>query len=124
MAFLFQAASITWEIFLYPPIVNYGPSIGLFRDGIFMHNQMLHLYYLLYDATMGLGVILFSITLLESREFPVYAGILFFCGVIAYAVGSWFNAYAAVAGVLILSTGCFVLGKRMFSPGLEQLPLI
>jgi hypothetical protein len=120
-AFLFQTASITWEVFLYPPIVSYGPSIALFREGIFMKNQLLHWYYVMYDGTIGIGVILFSITLIKSREFPIYAGILFFCGVLAYAIGSWLNVYFAVAGVIILSTGCFILGKRLFTPGLEMI---
>jgi hypothetical protein len=118
IAFLLQAAQLTWEIFLYPPIVNYGPSIALFREGIFMHNALVHLYGILFQAIMGIGVILFSLAIIKSREFPKYAGILFLCGVVMYGIGPWVNVYLAAAGVIILSSGCFILGKRMVSPGL------
>lgn len=119
-AFLFQMATITWEIFLYPPIAHFSPAIPLFREGIFMRSGLFQLYDVLYDGTIGIGIILFSITLLRSREFPKYAGVMFFGGVVAYAIGSWINVYAAVTGVLVLSAGCLALGKRMFSPSVDM----
>ena len=119
VAFLFQTATITWEIFLFPPIAHFSPAIALFREGIFMKSKLIQFYDILYNGAIGIGVILFSVTLLRSREFPKYAGILLYCGVIAYAVGSWLNLYVSVIGVLILSLGCVILGKRMLSPALK-----
>lgn len=113
LAYIFQAAKVTWEIFLYPIIVSYGPSVSLFKDGIILHHPHYALFRLLASITIFLGVILFCIALIRSREFPKSAGILILCGAIVYAVGPMVNIYLAILGVLILSIGCFILGYKM-----------
>jgi hypothetical protein len=113
VAYIFQAAKVTWEIFLYPIIVSYTPSLPLFTDKIIMQHPQFILFRWLASATIFIGVILFCITLIRSREFPKSAGILILCGAVIYAVGPMINIYLAIAGVLILSIGCFILGQRM-----------
>jgi len=113
LAYIFQAAKITWEIFVYPIIVGYEPSIALFRDKILMQHSQFVLFRWLASVTIFLGVILFCITLIRSREFPKSAGILILCGAIIYTVGPMINIYLAIAGVVILSIGCFILGYKM-----------
>ena len=115
LAYLFQAAQITWEVFLYPIIVSYAPSIALFRDRIIMHHPQFILYKWIASITILVGVILFCITLIRSREFPKSAGILILGGAIIYAVGPAINIYLAIGGVVILSIGCFILGYKMLS---------
>ena len=119
LAYLFQAAQITWEIFLFPVIASHGQSVALFRDKILMVSPYVRLYSTMAEATIFSGVILFCLTLLKNREFPKIAGILIFCGAIIYAIGPMITVYVAIAGVVILSIGCFVLGRRLFSASLE-----
>jgi hypothetical protein len=113
LAYIFQAAKITWEIFVYPIIVGFEPSIALFRDKIFMQHPQFILFRLLASITIFVGVILLCITLIRSHEFPKSAGILILCGAIIYAVGPAINIYLAIAGVVILSIGCFIVGYKM-----------
>ena len=113
LAYIFQAAKITWEIFVYPIILSHGPSIALFRDKILMQHPQFILFRWLASITIFVGVILFCITLMRSREFPKSAGILILCGSLIYAVGPVINVYLAIAGVVILSIGCFMLGYKM-----------
>jgi len=113
LAYIFQAAKVTWEIFVYPIIVSYAPSIPLFKDKILLEHPQFILFRLLASLTIFIGVILFCITLIKSREFPKSAGILILCGAVIYAVGPMINIYLAIAGVLILSIGCFILGYKM-----------
>ncbi|MFZ1978847.1 MAG: hypothetical protein WAV76_12915 [Bacteroidota bacterium] len=119
LAYLFQAAQITWEVFLYPIIVSNAPSISLFRDRIIMQHPQFVLYHWIAAITILIGVVLFCITLIRSREFPKSAGILILGGAIIYAVGPMINIYLAIAGVVVLSIGCFVLGYRMLSKVVE-----
>jgi hypothetical protein len=114
IAYIFQAAKVTWEIFVYPIIVSYAPSLPLFSDKIMMQHPQFILFRWLASITIFIGVILFCITLLRSREFPKSAGILILCGAVVYAVGPILNVYLAIAGILILSVGCFILGYTMF----------
>jgi hypothetical protein len=114
IAYIFQAAKVTWEIFVYPIIVSYAPSLPLFSGKILTQHPQFILFRWLASVTIFIGVILFCITLLRSREFPKSAGILIFCGAVIYAVGPILNVYLAIAGVLILSVGCFILGYTMF----------
>jgi hypothetical protein len=120
LAYIFQAAKITWEIFVYPIIVGFEPSIALFRDKILMQHPQFILFRWLASIAIFLGVILFCITLIRSREFPKSAGILILCGAIIYAVGPVINIYLAIAGVVILSIGCFIVGYKMFFDVKEQ----
>jgi hypothetical protein len=113
IAYVFQAAKVTWEIFIYPIIVSYAPSIPLFRDKILTQHPQFILFRWMASVTIFIGVILFCITLIRSREFPKSAGILILCGAVIYAVGPILNVYLAIAGVLILSIGCFILGYTM-----------
>jgi len=112
-AYIFQAAKVTWEIFVYPIIVNYAPSLPLFSNKILMQHPQFILFRWLASVTIFIGVILFCITLIKSSEFPKSAGILILCGAVIYAVGPMINIYLAIAGVLILSIGCFIVGYKM-----------
>ncbi|MGD1044499.1 MAG: hypothetical protein ABR936_04105 [Bacteroidota bacterium] len=113
LAYIFQVTKITWEIFVYPIIVSYEPSIALFRDRILMQHPQFILFRWLASITIFLGVILFCITLIRSRDFPKSAGVLILCGALIYAIGPMLNIYLAIAGVVILSLGCFILGYKM-----------
>ena len=113
LAYIFQAAKTTWEIFVYPIKVGFEPSIALFRDRILMQHPQFILFRWLASITIFVGVILFCVTLIRSREFHKSAGILILCGALIYAVGPVINIYLAIAGVVILSIGCFILGYKM-----------
>jgi hypothetical protein len=115
-AYFFQAAKVTWEIFVYPVVVSHTPSISLFSERIFMQHPQFILFRWISSATIFVGVILFCITLIRSREFPKSVGILILCGAVIYTVGPIINIYLAIAGVLTLSLGCFVLGYKMILP--------
>jgi len=113
LAYIFQAAKVTWEIFVYPIIVSYAPSISLFRDKILLEHPQFILFRWMASVTILIGVILFCITLIKSRDFPKSAGILILFGAVIYAVGPMINIYLAIAGVLILSIGCLIVGYTM-----------
>jgi hypothetical protein len=114
IAYIFQAAKVSWEIFVYPIIVSYTPSLPLFSEKILTQHPQFILFRWLASTIIFIGVILFCITLIRSREFPKSAGILILCGAVIYAVGPILNVYLAIAGVLMLSVGCFILGYTMF----------
>jgi hypothetical protein len=84
-----------------------------------MQHPQFILYKWIASITILVGVILFCITLIRSREFPKSAGILILGGAIIYAVGPAINIYLAIGGVVILSIGCFVLGFKMLSNVVE-----
>ena len=113
LAYIFQAAKVAEEIFLYPIIVSYTPALALFRDKILMEHPQFILFRWIASITILIGVVLFCITLIRSRDFPKSAGILILCGAVIYAVGPMINIYLAIAGVLILSIGCFLIGYTM-----------
>jgi hypothetical protein len=118
LAYIFQAAKITWEIFIYPIIAGYGPSKPLIQERILMHHQLYGLFRICAEATIFIGVVLFCIVLIKSR-FPKAAGILILCGAIIYGFGPIVHLYIELAGIFILASGCFVLGNNMFKTANE-----
>jgi hypothetical protein len=113
LAYILQAAKITWEVVLYPIIAGYGPSRALFQEKIMMHSHVYGLFRICAESTIFIGVVLFCIALMKSR-FPKSAGILILGGAVIYGLGPIVHIYIALAGIFIFSAGCFVLGGNMF----------
>jgi hypothetical protein len=120
-AYILQAAKVTWEVFVYPVIVGHEPSLPLFRDKLLMVHPQVALFRMLATVAILLGVVLFGTTLIRSKEFPKSAGVLLLSGAVVYAVAPGISIYLAVAGVPVLSAGCFVLGYTLaFGKGARQ----
>jgi hypothetical protein len=115
IAYILQAAEVTWEVFVYPAIVSYAPAVDLFKNRLLWDHPLIVLYRNVLHITIFLGVVLFCKMLIKAKEFPKMAGILFLVGAVTYAVCASFNMYLEILGVLILSAGCFILGRTMFS---------
>ncbi|MBN1823185.1 MAG: hypothetical protein JW803_02575 [Endomicrobiales bacterium] len=113
LAYFFEAAQVTWEAFVYPAVASHGPSIPLFSDAIFFKHGQVVLFHYMSLAAILIGITLFCYVLVKSREFPKAGGILIFGGAMVYAAGPMINVYLAVAGVVILAAGCFIIGSTM-----------
>ena len=114
LAYLLQACKVTWEIFLYPVIAAHPTGIALLRDGILKHSEPFGLFRLGATATILVGTLLFCFTLIRAREFPKSGGIVLLTGALLY--GLHLNTPSAIAGILIHSLGCLILGLRLFRP--------
>jgi hypothetical protein len=113
IAYILQGCKITWEIFVYPVIVENRSSAFLLKDAILQHSSMVVAFGTLASATIFIGIILFCITLVRSKEFPSIAGILIFVGALLYGLGPMRSVVIGISGILILSIGCLLLGLRL-----------
>jgi hypothetical protein len=114
LAYILQAGKVTWEICLYPVISANGSSATLLRDFIIQHNSLVIAFKTVSSATIFLGIILFCLALVRSREFPKIAGILFFSGAFIYGFAPVLSVYlVAIAGIFILSMGCLIMGVTL-----------
>jgi hypothetical protein len=114
VAYILQIAQVTWEVFVYPAIAGYPPALALFKNRMLFNHPQVRLFRSVTEIVILLGVILFCKALVQSKEFSKSAGILFFIGAVIYAVGSSVNMFAEITGILMLSAGCFIIGKTMF----------
>ena len=113
IAYVLQACKVSWEIFLYPTIGAHTGAVELFRDGIIHHATLTLIFRLLASGTILLGIVLFCLTLIHSREFPRSAGILIFVGALVYSLGALLGVFAAIAGIITLAVGCLLLGLKL-----------
>ncbi|MDR3541668.1 MAG: hypothetical protein P4L69_11990 [Desulfosporosinus sp.] len=113
IAYILQACKITWEIFVYPVIVENQSSVFLLKDAVLKQNSMVVAFGILASAAIFVGIILFCITLVRSEEFPSIAGILIFVGASLYGLGPMRSVFIGISGILILSIGCLLLGVRL-----------
>ena len=118
IAYIFQAAQLTWEIFLYPVIVAYEPAVPLLSENIMINHPLVTIFSIIFSASVLLGVLLFGIVLIRSKVFQKIGGILFLTGAILYAVGSMFTVYLGILGVLMFAAGCLILGINLMKPEL------
>lgn len=111
IAYLMQAAKVTWEIFLYPVIAGTAPS--LFKESIIKNNAHVALYRNVASLTIFIGILLFCLALVRSKKYPAAAGILIFTGALIYGLGPMLSVLAAMGGIVILSVGCLILGLSL-----------
>lgn len=112
-AYLLQACKVTWEIFLYPVIASNPGSSFLLRDGIIKHDAMVVAFRTGASITIFLGIVLFCLALVRSREFPKIAAVLIFAGAFVYALGPLLSIIVAIAGIFTHSIGCLILGLKL-----------
>jgi len=114
LAYLLQACKVTWEIFLYPTIAAHPTAVTLLRDGIIKHSELVGGFRRGATLAILVGTVLFCFTLVRSHAFPKSGGIVLFAGALLY--GLHLNTPSAIAGILIHSLGCLILGLRLFRP--------
>jgi hypothetical protein len=113
VAYIFQTVLTSWELFLYPIIAHNEASVFLLRDKIILFSSAFQFFRIMLEASIFLGVLLFCIALIKNREFPKVSGYLILLGASAYAVGPMVPILVEIAGVVVLSIGCFLLGWKM-----------
>ena len=84
------------------------------RDAVIKHNPGVMVFRVASSITIFIGIILFCYTLYRSDEYPKSAAILIFARALVYAVGPMISIFVSVAGIFTLSTGCPLLGIRLF----------
>ena len=113
IAYMIKISKVTWEIFLYPVLATNQNSIFLLKDIVFHNDPGIILFRILASATIFIGIVLFCIALIRSKEFPRIAGILIFIGAIIYGIGPMITVLIAIGGIVIFSIGCLMLGLNL-----------
>ena len=115
IAYLFQACKVTWELCLYPVIARNQSSVTLFKDAIINHSHGIAVFKSVASISILLGIVLFCLMLIRSKEFPKSAGILIFIGALFYGLGPMVTVVMAIGGIIVLSIGCFQVGLKLIN---------
>lgn len=116
LAYLLQAAKVSWEFSVYPVLASDERFAPLLRDGILRQAPSVLPFRYAMMATIFVGIVLFSVALLRSTAFPKAGGLLVFTGAVLYGLCPALGTYGWLAGVFVLAAGCTVLGARLFGP--------
>lgn len=114
LAYLLQAMMVSWEVFLYPLIAQHSGSIALLRDKLIIQDRLFHAFELATASAILVGTVLFCFTIVRSRCFPRYAGVVVFVGALLYGLN--LSMTLAIAGILLHALGCLILALRLFRP--------
>jgi hypothetical protein len=115
IAYLLQACKVTWEVCLYPVIARNQSSALLFKESILKHSFAFIAFRSVASLSILLGIVLFCVMLIRSKEFPKSAGILIFIGALLYGFGPMLTISMAMGGIIILSIGCFQVGSKLIN---------
>jgi hypothetical protein len=113
VAYIFQACKLTWEIFLWPVIASHQASLFLLQEFVIKNSAFVVVFRWIASITILLGILLFCVALLRSKNFPKLGGILVFLGAFMYGLGPLLSVTVAMAGILILSIGCTIIGLKL-----------
>jgi hypothetical protein len=113
LAYIFQACKVSWEIFLWPVITTNQASLFLLKDFVIRNSPLVLLFRWIANITILVGVVLFCLALIRSKNFPKLGGILIFAGAFLYGLGPVLSVVAAMTGVFILSVGCTIVGLKL-----------
>ncbi|MCX8129712.1 MAG: hypothetical protein N3I35_06385 [Clostridia bacterium] len=112
-AYVFQAAQLVSEIFLYPIIAENASSVELLSKNIILNHPLNTVFSYGFQAIILLGVLLFGITLIRFKEFNKLGGILFLSGAVFYAAVSALSIFIGIAGIIMFSAGCTIIGLNL-----------
>ena len=115
IAYLLQACKVTWEVCLYPVIARNQSSALIFKESILKHSFAFIAFRSVASLSILLGIVLFCVMLIRSKEFPKSAGILIFIGALLYGFGPMLTISMAMGGIIILSIGCFQVGLKLIN---------
>lgn len=115
LAYLQQAAKVTWEVFLYPLIAQSPGAIDLLRQGLIRQDPAVGLFRLVGSIAILAGVVLFCFALLRSRVYPRLVPVLIFAGALVYGLGPLLNPWFALGGIATFAFGGILLGRAMMS---------
>jgi hypothetical protein len=113
LAYLLQAAKVTWEFAVFPVLVSDPAFAPLLARGILRTAPTVVPFRIAMAASIFLGIVLFCFVLVRSTAFPRSGGVLVFAGAVLYGLGPVIGHYGSLAGVFILAAGCGVLGLRL-----------
>ena len=113
IAYLLQAAKVTWEICLYPVISANNAFAPLLRDSIIKNSPLVYILNMTAMFSILIGIILFCLAIFRSGKFPRSAGIIVFAGALIYGFGPMLTVIVAISGIFIFSVGCLILGLKL-----------
>jgi hypothetical protein len=113
LAYLLQAAKVTWEFAIFPVLVGDPAFAPLLARGILRSAPTVVPFRIAMAASIFVGIVLFCFVLIRSTAFPRAGGVLFFAGALLYGLGPMIGHYGSLSGVFTLATGCAVLGVRL-----------
>lgn len=112
-AYIFQAAQLVQEIFLYPIIAESHSSVGLLRNNIIFNHPLNTIFSYGFQVILLIGVLLLGVALIRFKEFNKLGGVLFLSGALFYAVVSAVSIYIGLAGIIMFSVGCTIIGLNL-----------
>jgi len=113
LAYLLQAAKVTWEVCVYPMLARNAGAASLLVGRAMMKDPGVATFRLVAMLSILVGVVLFSLAIALSRTFPWLAGLLIFAGAVTYGVGPMVSIALAHVGILVLAMGCLILARRL-----------
>lgn len=113
LAYLMQLCNVASEIIFYPIIAWNAASAFLFRDMVIHQDKAYSLFESSATLAILIGIIFFCLALVKSREFKKLAGILVFSGALTYGLGPMLSVGVGIAGIVVFSIGCFMIGIRL-----------
>jgi hypothetical protein len=113
LAYLLQAAKVTWEFSVYPVLAGNERFAPLLRDAILRQAPSVAPFRYAMMVTIFGGIVLFCLALVRSTAFPKAGGLLVFTGALLYGLGPALGTYGWLGGVFILAAGCMALGVAL-----------
>jgi len=107
-AYLFQFGQLVAEVFYFPGIASTEAGLAVFRSDSMINHPAMKAFTLIFIVLIGLGILVFGISLARSRLFPTIGGILLIVGAVLYAAVPVF--IVNLVGVAVFAAACFIVG--------------
>jgi len=113
IAYLLQAAKVTWEICIYPLLARHAGAAGLLVGRTLMKDPAVATFRIFAMLSILLGVVLFCLAIVRSPGLPRLAGVLVFLGAVTYGMGPMVSILLAYLGIVVLAAGCLLLARAL-----------
>jgi hypothetical protein len=120
LGILFEFASLTWDVFIWPVMCANEQYIGFVSSGELIKTPQFKVFLILMLGSLFLGTVLTALALLKIKDYGKWSPWLLISGIVLYAAGGLVNVFVGTAGLVLYCLAFVLIGYRFLNP--EKIP--
>ncbi len=115
LGILFEFASLTWDVFIWPVVCGNEQYIGFVSSGVLIKTPQFMVFLVLMLGCLFLGTVLTALALMKIKDYGKWSPWLLISGIVLYAAGSLVNVFVATGGLVLYCFAFILIGYRLRS---------
>lgn len=117
LGILFEFASLTWDVFIWPVVCSNEQYIGFVSSGELIKTPQFMVFLVLMLGCLFTGTVLTALALIKIKDYGRWSPWLLISGIVLYATGSLVNVFLGTAGLMVYCFAFVLIGLKLLTFG-------